>query len=166
MNVEFLYVICLAIVTVLVVVVGVSLIIRNNKMIKTDNTMTSVEIHDRLLEKIKTIVNCKNQTTVSDLKENRDNGKLTNSEKQSILTSVVDDIMKTLGDDEIMVIHNMFGMAFETDEIIKMMIESVIYDNHNNVPNDSNDDTDWDMSELSNDDYIPSDDQDYDSLSQ
>lgn len=158
MNVEFLYVICLAIVTVLVVVTGVSLIIRNSKMIKTDNTMTSVAIHDRLLEKIKTIVNCKNQTTVSDLKENRDNGKLTNSEKQSILTSAVDDVMKTLGDDEVRVIHNIFGMAFETDEIIKMMIESVIYDNHNNVSNDSNDDAYYDIPELSNDNYISSDD--------
>lgn len=158
MNVEFLYMICLAIVTILVVVTGVSLIIRNSRMIKTDNTMTSVAIHDRLLEKIKTIVNCKNQTTVSDLKENRDNGKLTDSEKRSILTSVVDDIMKTLSDDEVRVMHNIFGMGFETDEIIKMMIESVIYDNHNNVPNDNNDDTYYDVPELSNDNYVSYDD--------
>lgn len=124
-----IYIICLALLTVVIVPTGIFSIIEKIKSAKVDKSELLSIMYDCILKKIERFVNYENQTYVMNCKSCSDDGGLTFKESRMAFRSVMSNIINSLTPEETKVIEELFPGYDDIEDIIKILIESVVYEN-------------------------------------
>ena len=130
MNAQTVYMICLGVLTLTVVATGAIYMIEKLRAANLDKRELLSVIYDCLIKKIEKIVNYENQTYVMGCKISSDDGRLTYEESRTALHSAIKNTKDSLSSEEINAIEELFPGYDDIEDIIEILIESVVYENH------------------------------------